>query len=106
MVDQGFCFNASEWNFPDSPLRGLYHRHRVYASVHDLNAFDPFLTRLEALPARALDEAATAVPPEWYNADSAAMTRLLEQLERRRSRIRELLLAVKKSSRQPFANWR
>ena len=24
MIDQGFCFNACEWNFPDAPLRGLY----------------------------------------------------------------------------------
>ena len=106
MIDQGFCFNAMEWTFPDSPLRGLYHRHRVYTSIRDLNAFEPFLTRLEALPARALDEAAAAVPPEWYNGDSAAMTRLLEQLDRRRPRIRELLTAVKNSSRQPFGNWR
>jgi hypothetical protein len=29
MIDQGFCFNAGEWNFPDAPLRGLYARSRV-----------------------------------------------------------------------------
>src|SRR6266404_8623598 len=28
MIDQGFCFNAGEWNFPDAPLRGLYARNR------------------------------------------------------------------------------
>jgi hypothetical protein len=33
MIDQGFCFNAGEWNFPDAPLRGLYLRHRVYEQV-------------------------------------------------------------------------
>jgi hypothetical protein len=32
--------------------------------------------------------------------------RLLEQLDRRRSRVPELLLTAKRSSRQPFANWR
>ena len=25
MIDQGFCFNAGEWNFPDAPLRGSSH---------------------------------------------------------------------------------
>ncbi len=25
-IDQGFCFNAGEWTFPDSPLRGVYQR--------------------------------------------------------------------------------
>jgi hypothetical protein len=33
------------------------------------------------------------------------MTRLLEQLDRRRRRVRELITAVKNSSRQPFPNW-
>src|SRR5258708_1599470 len=33
IVDQGFCFNAGEWNFPDAPLRGLYTRHTVYRHV-------------------------------------------------------------------------
>ena len=100
MIDQGFCFNAGEWNFPDSPLRGLYHRHRVYTNVRGWESFEPWLTRLEALGPRALDEAAASVPPEWYNADTEAMTRLLEQLDRRRRRIRELITAVRNSSRQ------
>src|SRR5258707_4921034 len=30
MIDQGFCFNAGEWNFPDAPLRGLDARNPVY----------------------------------------------------------------------------
>src|SRR5512146_841354 len=25
-IDQGYCFNAGEWSFPDSPLRGVYPR--------------------------------------------------------------------------------
>ena len=32
-VDQGFCFNAGEWSFPDSPLRGVYPRNLVYRQV-------------------------------------------------------------------------
>jgi hypothetical protein len=29
-IDQGYCFNAGEWTFPDSPLRGAYASHCVY----------------------------------------------------------------------------
>jgi hypothetical protein len=105
MIDQGFCFNAGEWNFPDSPLRGLYHRQRVYAGIRGWAGFEPYLERLENLSPRALDDAAAAVPPEWYNHHTDSMTRLLEQLDRRRTRIRELLTAVKNSSRRPFPNW-
>jgi len=105
MIDQGFCFNAGEWNFPDSPLRGLYPRPRVYARISGWASFEPFLTRLEELPSHVLDEAAAAIPPEWYADDTAALEHLLTQLDRRRRRLRELLLAVKNCWRQPFPNW-
>ena len=47
MIDQGFCFNAGEWNFPDAPLRGLYARNRVYEGVIGMESFAPWLERLE-----------------------------------------------------------
>jgi len=106
MIDQGFCFNAGEWNFPDSPLRGLYPRHRVYEAVTGWNSFEPYLSRLEQLPRRVLDEAAAAVPPEWYEGDTAALDRLLTRLDQRRRRLRELITAARNSSRQPFPHWR
>jgi len=32
-VDQGYCFNAGEWTFPDYPLRGVYATNCVYQGV-------------------------------------------------------------------------
>src|ERR1700712_515987 len=32
-IDQGFCFHANEWSFPDSPLRGVYALNAVYETV-------------------------------------------------------------------------
>jgi hypothetical protein len=32
-IDQGYCFNAGEWTFPDSPLRGAYANNCVYEGV-------------------------------------------------------------------------
>jgi hypothetical protein len=29
-IDQGYCFNAGEWNFPDAPLRGVFGRNDVH----------------------------------------------------------------------------
>jgi hypothetical protein len=49
MVDQGFCFNANEWNFPDAPIRGLYSRPAVYQEVTGWESFEPFLSRLQHL---------------------------------------------------------
>ncbi len=81
MIDQGFCFNAGEWNFPDAPLRGLYARNRVYEGVIGMASFAPWLERLEKQVSEAmLAELADEIPPAWYDDDYDALMRLLEQL--------------------------
>jgi hypothetical protein len=106
MIDQGFCFNAGEWNFPDAPLRGLYARHCVYESVRGMESFEPWLARIETrVDERALEEAAS-MPPEWYNFEQDALEKMLEQLLRRKKIVRELILSAWKSSAQPFPNWK
>jgi len=107
MIDFGFCFNAGEWDFPDAPLRGLYARQRVYETVCGMEAFEPWLERLESqMTPRVLGEEAAQIPPEWYAGDWAALERLLERLDRRRTRVRELLLSARDSGRDPFPNWK
>jgi hypothetical protein len=107
MIDQGFCFNAGEWNYPDAPLRGLYTRNRVYQGITGMESFGPWLERLQSgCTPKVLNEFLEEIPPAWYEDDYDALVRLTEQLERRRGRVPELLLEAKKSSRQPFPNWR
>jgi hypothetical protein len=105
MIDQGFCFNAGSWDFPDAPLRGLYARNRVYRSVRGVESFELWLARLERIKEADLDEIARQIPPEWIDGDHDALYGLLERLLRRRKRIPDLILDAKKSYRQPFANW-
>jgi hypothetical protein len=104
-IDQGFCFNAGEWTFPDSPLRGVYQRNQVYARVTGWESFEPWLSRVEAMEAGTLWEIAEAVPPEWYGGDTAVIERLMEQMLRRRSRVRELIGEFRDSNRVPFPMW-
>ena len=107
MIDQGFCFNAVEWNFPDAPLRGLYARHRVYESARGLQAFEPWLARIEGKMTEAVfDEIYKEIPGEWYGFETEALERMLEQLLRRRKLVRELIVSAWKSSAQPFFNWK
>ena len=107
MIDFGFCFNAGEWDFPDAPLRGLYARHRVYDGVAGMEAFEPWLVRLEnRITERVLGEEAAQIPPEWYGGDWDELERLLERLYRRRERVRELILSARNSGREPFPNWK
>jgi len=106
MIDQGFCFNAGEWNYPDAPLRGLYARNRVYEGVTGMESFAPWIERLEKrITERVLDEIGREIPPEWYEDDLEALHRLLERLYQRRTRVPDLILEAKRSTRQPFPNW-
>ncbi len=106
MIDNGFCFNAGEWNFPDAPLRGLYSRHHVYESVRGIDSFEPWLSRIEKMDVETLGEMAGEVPPEWYNSAYDALERMIEQFGRRRTLVRELIVSSWKSSAQPFPNWK
>ncbi|MGO9210836.1 MAG: HipA family kinase [Terriglobales bacterium] len=105
-IDQGYCFNAGEWSFPDSPLRGVYARNEVYAGVTGWESFEPWLSRIETLDENAVWTCGEAVPPEWYEGEWEALERLLETLLKRRARVRELIADFRKSSRQPFPNWK
>jgi|HubBroStandDraft_6_1064221.scaffolds.fasta_scaffold00378_8 hypothetical protein len=109
MIDQGFCFNAGDWNFPDAPLRGLYARHRVYESVRGIESFEPWLRRIEnetKMTEDVLDEIYREIPPEWYDFRPDPLEQMLEQLLRRRKLVRELVISAWKSSAQPFPNWK
>jgi len=107
MVDQGFCFNGEEWTFPDSPLRGVYCRNQVYASITGWLSFEPWLGHIEAFPPEAIFDAAAEIPPEWYGGAEGwePLEALLQRLVRRQLRVRELVWAVKTSARAPFENW-
>ncbi len=104
-IDQGFCFNAGDWNFPDAPLRGIYARNRVYARVTGWESFSPWLHRIEQMQPELLWQIAETVPPEWYGGNLADIERLVEHLLSRRSRVRELILSFRDSDRAPFPLW-
>jgi hypothetical protein len=104
-IDQGFCFNAGEWTFPDAPLRGIFARNQVYKHVQGWQSFEPWLSRIENFAADKLWTIAEQVPPEWYGGDLRTMEQLVEKLLHRRSRVRELLRHFRESNREPFPNW-
>ena len=105
-IDQGYCFNAADWNFPDSPKRGVYGRNCVYEEVSGWDSFEPWLGRIETLDPDHIWAIAETVPPEWYDGDDSGLERLMEELLRRKSRLRELIDAFRLSDRAPFPKWK
>jgi hypothetical protein len=104
LIDQGFCFNAGEWNFPDSPLRGLYPRRLVYDSVTGLQSFEPFLSRIESLRPPKIEECIADIPSEWCAPDAGELAPLVSRLYARRRRVADLVIDSAASLR-PFKNW-
>ena len=104
-IDQGYCFNAGEWNFPDSALRGVYARNSVYEHVTGWESFEPWLRRVENFDPAMIHEIAGEIPPEWIGNDWQDLSGLVEAIAERRSKVRELIRAFRDSSRQPFPAW-
>jgi hypothetical protein len=105
-IDQGYCFNAGEWTFPDYPLRGVYASNCVYEGVMGWEAFEPTLSRAEEADSHAIWRCAADIPEEWYEADRVGLGQLVETLCHRRSMIRKLIDEFRRSSRNPFPSWR
>ena len=107
MIDQGACFNAGQWNFPDAPLRSIYEQKSVYQDVTGIDSFEPWIERLEQqITEEVLRDEALRIPPDWYDDDWPALQSLLERLYSRRLRVRELICTAHESNRNPFPNWK
>jgi hypothetical protein len=105
-IDQGYCFNAGEWTFPDYPLRGVFANNCVYESVRGWEAFEPALTRAEEMDSDTIWRCAVDIPEEWYEGDRDGLHRLVEVLYGRRCLIRRLISIFRESMRNPFPSWR
>jgi hypothetical protein len=106
MIDNGSCFNAAEWNFPDAPLRALYALPRAYEAVLGIHTFELWLQLLETkIDRQWLAEVADEIPREWYAQATNTLAALLDKLERRRALVGELLRSACAASPQHFRNW-
>lgn len=104
-IDQGYCFNAGEWNFPDAPLRGVYAWNVVYVDIKGWDDFEEWLHKIENITDSAVWECAQDVPPEWDGC-TPELEKLVNTLLARRTRVRDLIDDFRRSSRNPFPNWR
>ena len=106
MIDQGYAFNGPHWDFPESPIQGLYARRTVYESVRSLDDFQPWLDRVANFPEEAIDDAWKRIPPDWIEGDEDALQQLLERLWERRKRVGDLIAACRSARVSPFPNWK
>ena len=91
---------------PPTPLRGAYANNCVYEHVMGWEAFEPELSRAEEMDAHAIWQCAANIPEEWFEGDRIGLEILVETLCHRRPTIRRLITEFRRSSRNPFPNWR
>jgi hypothetical protein len=77
----------------------------VYEGVAGWDAFEPALTRAEEIDSASIWRCAADIPEEWYESDRDGLHALVEALYNRRTTIRTLIAAFRKSTRNPFPNW-
>jgi len=106
MIDHGFAFNGPNWDFPDSPLQGLYARRQVYEEVRSLDDFQPWLDQVRHFPEEVMDQAWKSIPPEWVQGEEFELEQVLERLFERRKRVPELIAACRGVRANPFPNWK
>ena len=89
LIDHDACFNDGEWNLPESFAPCPYTRRSVYETAIHPDPFEPFLSRIENLGAREIEDAARCVPPEWCGSNPRDIFDLADRLFRRRKQIRQ-----------------
>lgn len=95
MIDNGFCFNGINWNFPISPILGLYHDRSVYRNTGEIKCFEAWLGQLELkVTYEELMKIAEGIPADWLAGEASSLSRLLECLFRRKKIVPELLQQV------------
>lgn len=104
-IDQHNCFNAGRWTFPDFPHYGTYD-HEVYSEVTGWFWFEPILSRIETITRFDLWKIATEIPPEWYQHDSDALSRLIERIYKHRLSVRQRIDKFRLSTANPFPKWK
>ena len=104
-IDQGYCFNAGEWTFPDYPLRGVYARNEVYEGVRGWESFEPWLSQIEKME----EDVVWAWRGRFLRSGTAVNGMRWRSWRRtlisRRGMVRELIEAFRVSSRRPFSGW-
>lgn len=106
MIDHGYVFNGPYWNFPDSPVQGLYFRPLVYRHVRGFEDFQPWLDRIVHFPEQIVDSALKQIPPVWLEGEDEELERLLTALMARRKRLPDLLRECSRTRINPFPDWK
>jgi hypothetical protein len=92
MIDNGFCFGGRDCGFKDSPLDGLCLDMAIYSTFPNLQAFGPWLERLETrVTLGELNEIVEDIPRSWFKDDLGQFRELVNCLYERKKNVPALI---------------
>ena|GEM_PF-2159495 len=92
LIDHGHSFGGSRWELREGALNGLYRDRSIYADPAARSECQAAVDRIRALPDGNFFSIEKEIPSEWLeHEDRAEMTRLLELLSGRRSRLHDMV---------------
>ncbi len=92
LIDHGQSFGGSRWEFCDGVLNGLYHDRAIYDRPEAVSQCHGAVDRIKELPESSFFSIEREIPGEWLQAgDSEEMTRLLELLCGRRTKLHDTI---------------
>ena len=77
----------------------------MYAGITGWESFEPWMSRIENFHESSLWPLVDQIPPEWYDSGTDLFQQLLSRLLERRTKVQDLLVSFKNSSRSPFPHW-
>jgi len=105
MVDNGDLFGGAAWRLYSRPAPCVNISPHAYAQMTGMEDVDPWVTKIQALEGDVFSSLVAGVPEQWIGSDGPALTKLLQRLNFRRGRVRNLFLALFRTQRRFFPNW-
>jgi hypothetical protein len=89
MIDSGHCFRGSKWGFHHAGRVAPQNNPHYFSWIDGMEVFEPWLSLVEHLDESIVQDAWSAVPPEWYREDLPLLKLLLRRLDARRKGLRD-----------------
>jgi hypothetical protein len=101
LIDHGQSFGGTHWELRESALTALYRDRSIYDGPRAYSECHNAVDRINELPERSLFSIEHEIPEEWFQpGDRAEMSRLLELLSGRRTRLHDTVNRALKQIQQ------
>ncbi len=105
VINHSRCFGGETWSYADHLSLAFYWERRVYSQIGGLESFLPYLSRIESVQLRQIEECAHGIPAEWLVGGPERFYSLIETLHDRRAWIRQGLTEEIEADKRTFPNW-